>query len=293
MDNFLSRFQDFNTLRFQARVGTQAFECGQHTVLLDFEDKTGPCGGTTPTHAQVIGKVADGRLSVLRWTLLGAMALGSFQRAQACASCGCGDPTLTAMGVEKPFRNRVRLSIEQRIGGHIDAGDATQTLVARTLVAASWSPLSWLTVATALPIIASEVRRAGVDARRLVGIGDLELYSRAVVFRDRRFSPRHLLGLTAGLKFPTGPRVQDSSGYPAAADLQPGSGSFDPNFGVSYSYFGSSVSAFSFAELPLHNGGTKRIPAWFGRQRHGRRAADVASAHRDRGEHGHQLHLGR
>jgi hypothetical protein len=55
-------------------------------VLLDFEDKTGPCGGTTPTHAQVIGKVADGRLSVLRWTLLGAMALGSFQRAQACAS---------------------------------------------------------------------------------------------------------------------------------------------------------------------------------------------------------------
>jgi hypothetical protein len=30
--------------------------------------------------------------------------------AMACASCGCGDPTLTGAGTEQPFRNRIRVS---------------------------------------------------------------------------------------------------------------------------------------------------------------------------------------
>ena len=66
-----------------------------------------------------------------------------------------------------------------------------------------------------------------------------------MVFRERRFAPRHLLSLLAGVSFPTGPRVHDSTGYPVPEDLQPGSGSFDPVFGVSYGYFGSAVTVFS------------------------------------------------
>ncbi|MFO0579555.1 MAG: hypothetical protein U1A78_36620 [Polyangia bacterium] len=167
---------------------------------------------------------------------------------RACASCGCGDPTLTAMGIEKPFKNRVRLSLEQRFGGHSDPDRKERTLISRSTLSASWSPTAWLTLAAALPLAAGELRTlraSGPTARRVVGLGDLELYTRALVFRDRAFSPRHIVGILAGLKAPTGPRVADSSGYPAPDDFQPGSGSWDPLFGASYGYFGRELGVFA------------------------------------------------
>jgi hypothetical protein len=167
---------------------------------------------------------------------------------RACASCGCGDPTLTAMGIEKPFKNRVRLSLEERLGGHLDGSLKERTLISRTTLSASWSPTAWLTLAAALPMAAgelSDLREQGRPPRRIIGLGDLELYVRGLLYRDRRFSPRHILGALAGLKFPTGPRVRDSSGYPAPDDFQPGSGSWDPIFGASYAYFGSEIGVFS------------------------------------------------
>lgn len=164
--------------------------------------------------------------------------------AAACASCGCGDPTLTAMGQEKPFKNRVRLALEQRLGAHSTGAPAEQSLVSRTAVSASWSPLSWLTLGTLAPLIAVRSEAAQLPARQTVGFGDVELLVRALVFRDRRFSPRHIIGLLAGLKTPTGPRVSDSTGYPAPDDGQPGSGSWDGVYGASYGYFGARGSAF-------------------------------------------------
>lgn len=164
--------------------------------------------------------------------------------AAACASCGCGDPTLTAMGQEKPFKNRVRLALEQRLGAHAAGRPTEQSLVSRTTVAASWSPLAWLTLGTSAPLVVVRSDTAQRPARETVGFGDVELLGRALVFRDRRFSPRHTVGLLLGLKTPTGPRVNDSSGYPAPDDVQPGSGSWDAVFGASYAYFGGIGSAF-------------------------------------------------
>ena len=172
---------------------------------------------------------------------------------RACASCGCGDPTLTAMGFEKPFRNRVRLSLEQRLGGHQDRSLNERTLISRTTLSASWSPVTWLTIAAALPMGAGELSQlsqlgeARRPARRVVGLGDLDLYVRGLIFRDRRFAPRHIVGALAGLKFPTGPRVRDSSGYPASDDFQPGSGSWDAIFGANYGFFGDLGVFVSFS----------------------------------------------
>lgn len=183
--------------------------------------------------------------------VLALVAAGWSPRASwACASCGCGDPTLTAMGIEKPFKNRVRLSLEQRLGGHQDRSLQERTLIGRTTLSASWSPAAWLTFAAALPMVAAELGQLGEarrPARRVVGLGDLDLYVRGLVFRDRRFAPRHVVGVLAGLKFPTGPRVRDSSGYPASDDFQPGSGSWDPIFGANYGYFGDLGVFVSFS----------------------------------------------
>ena len=51
------------------------------------------------------------------------LALVPARRARACASCSCGDETLTATGVERPYRNRVRLVAEERYGS-LSVGDA-------------------------------------------------------------------------------------------------------------------------------------------------------------------------
>lgn len=164
--------------------------------------------------------------------------------ARACAACGCGDPTLTAMGQEKPFKNRVRLSLEHRLGQHASGELSETSLIFRTTLTGSYSPTAWLTFAAALPFVVISNTAAQREARNLAGLGDLELLTRALIFRNRRFSPRHIVGLLAGVKTPTGPRIDDSTGYPAEDDLQPGTGSWDPIFGVNYSYFGTAASTF-------------------------------------------------
>jgi hypothetical protein len=177
---------------------------------------------------------------------LGLLVLASARprAARACAACGCGDATLTAMGQEKPFKNRVRLALEERLGAHSMGLYPEQSLVSRTSLAASWSPLAVLTLGALVPLVVVRTTAPSEPVRDVVGLGDAELMVRALVYRDRRFSPRHLIGLLAGLKMPTGPRVNDTSGYPAPDDVQPGSGSWDPMVGASYAHFGQYASAY-------------------------------------------------
>jgi hypothetical protein len=172
-------------------------------------------------------------------------------RADACASCACGDPTLTAIGVEKPYRNRLRVAIEERYGS-LETGDqmtyGERSWFLRSSLLASWTPLKWLTLNGKLPWVTqwiSPMRRA---VTKLDGLGDLELWARFTLYRDRGFAPRHLVWGTAGLKFPTGYRVYDGGGYPFPDDDQPGSGSWDPFAGLTYGYFsGGLVSVYASA----------------------------------------------
>ncbi|MFI5289398.1 MAG: transporter, partial [Polyangia bacterium] len=133
-------------------------------------------------------------------------ALGWARPARACASCGCGDMTLTATGVERPYQNRVRAAVEERYGS-LTLGDASYGQhidFLRSTLAASWSPVDRLTLSALLPWVTSWVAPVGQPRETVNGLGDLELAARVVVFRERHFAPHHLLWLMAGLKFPTG-----------------------------------------------------------------------------------------
>lgn len=199
----------------------------------------------------------------MRMILAGALVLvcGLAQpgRALACASCGCGDPTLTAMGFEKPFRHRIRLGLESRAARHEVPADGERTLVSRTTLSASYSPTAWLSLATQLPFAAAWSELGGQPSRGVYGLGDLDLFVRALPLRDRRFSPRHVGSVTLGLKFPTGPRRVDSTGYPAPDELQPGSGSWDGLFGLGYSYFNEAFAVFISASYRLTSRGYRNL----------------------------------
>jgi hypothetical protein len=160
-------------------------------------------------------------------------------RAHACATCGCGDPTLTAVGVEKPYKNRLRVALEERVGSHTmgAAEELSSTLMTRTALSVAYTPHERLTLTAYLPFVASHLENARQDAW-VRGLGELELTARAVVARDRRFAPRHLLWLIGGVKAPTAPRVYDDAGFPYPDDDQPGTGSWDPIAGATYAWFG-------------------------------------------------------
>jgi hypothetical protein len=171
--------------------------------------------------------------------------------AGACSVCNCGDPTLTAVGVEQPYRNRVRAGIEERYGSHEQGdaltGESLQQL--RSALLAAWSPHARITVGVVLPWMTTWMTPAAGGKTQLInGLADLELSGRVLIARDRSFGAHHLFWATAGLKMPTGPRLRDDQGFPYPDDDQPGSGSWDPFAGVTYAWFsGEMWSAFASA----------------------------------------------
>jgi hypothetical protein len=192
-------------------------------------------------------------------------------RAGACSSCGCGDATLTATGVERPYRNRIRAVLDEHYLGFTqgDARTGERVDLLRSSLAMSWSPHARVTLFAALPWVTSWLRPAQ-GARTLVnGLGDFELALRGVVFEERRFAPHHVVWATGGLKMPTGYRVYDAAGFPVADDDQPGSGSWDPFTGLTYAWFSERMSSvFSSAS------GRWTTAGWHGY----RRGANVASS---------------
>jgi hypothetical protein len=170
--------------------------------------------------------------------------------AEACAICNCGDPTLTAVGVEQPYRNRVRAGVEERFGSHVQgAGSEAESLwTLRSTLFASWTPHPRVSVGLAVPWLTTWERPSVGRAALINGLGDLELSGRVLLVRDRKFAPHHLLWTTAGLKMPTGPRLRDDQGYPYPDDDQPGSGSWDPFVGATYAWYSGGLwSAYGSA----------------------------------------------
>jgi hypothetical protein len=181
----------------------------------------------------------------MRWLLVAAILASAPGGARACSACATGDETLTVNGVERPYKNRVRVGLEERYGS-IDAGDAVSgesTQFLRSTLAGGWSPISRLTIAFSLPWVTSWVRPRKSPLEELNGLGDLELSGRVVLFRERSFAPQHMLMGTLGLKMPTGPRIKDHEGYWVSDDDQPGSGSWDPFAAITYAWFGGGLTS--------------------------------------------------
>jgi len=176
-----------------------------------------------------------------------AIGVGAARPARACVPCNCGDPTLTAPGVEQPYRNRVRLAIEERVSSHVT--DDRDLSVLRTGLYAVWAPHPRVLLGAMLPWVTAWLHSPGrTDV--LNGLGDLEVSGRFIAWRDRRFGPQHLLSLAGGLKTPTGQRLVGGNGYYLSDDDQPSSGSWDPFADVTYSYFSKGlVAVFAQANL--------------------------------------------
>lgn len=172
--------------------------------------------------------------------LAGLLLLVPGPPARACATCACGDPTLTSMGTEQPFSGRLRLSTLLRAWGQTvgrDNQDALRLRETRLDVAAAYAPVPWLFLSATLPLQAREVRDVSLARERGWGVGDVEFSAKAFVYQDKDFSPDHLVSVLAGVKLPTAPVLRAADGTELDLDTQLGSGSVDPLAGVAYQHF--------------------------------------------------------
>lgn len=176
------------------------------------------------------------------------------QRALACATCGCGDPTLTIMGAEQPFEGRLRFSLEaqgrwDRLGAEgVDGGELRE---GRITLGASFAPSDRVVLSAAWPLVLRDVSRQSGARFVTLGPGDAEVRARFVLLRDRAFAPSHLFGPTLGLKLPTSLDQVGPNGELVPVDAQTGSGTVDPMFGLFYAHFADPWAVFASASVGI------------------------------------------
>lgn len=171
--------------------------------------------------------------------------------AWACANCGCGDPTLTALGTEKPLRNRLRGSLEAR--HRIDVmgapgADEIRLSEQRLDAQLAWAPHERLFLLATMPTFRRDITYDDGSRHQLWGIGDVEARAKIFLFQDRPFSPRHLVAAVGGVKLPTAGTDRRANGQPLPIELQPGTGAVDGILGASYGFFTFPWSAYVSAQ---------------------------------------------
>jgi hypothetical protein len=161
-------------------------------------------------------------------------------KGQACATCTCGDPTLTSMGTEQPFTGRLRFASQVRAWGQTEGQEGLDAHTLRELrmdVSAAWAPFSWLFLSATVPLQLRSLQDVSLARETAWGLGDMEVSAKAFVFRDRDFSPNHLVGVLVGARLPTSPTWRDAEGTPLSLDAQLGAGSVAPLLGLAYTAF--------------------------------------------------------
>lgn len=197
-------------------------------------------------------------------------ALAALQSpARACAVCGCGDPTLTVGGAEKPLLGRLRTGVEVRaLEDRWAAEDGGGTILrdARSTFTVSWAPLRSLVLSASLPVAARDVVLPNLAHVQSVGVGDLDLRARVFVFQDRAFRPRHVVSVQGGVVLPTALAMQRPAGMSLAAVRKtpapwntedtaiPGLLAVMPGAGATYGFFFAgtwSVQASTYLQIPV------------------------------------------
>ncbi len=201
-----------------------------------------------------LGVMAPSRYLMVALALVATVTV-RVRPAAACAACSCGDPTLTTMGAEQPFKGRLRISAEVRHRSDAYGSGSSRAEIDEVglVLGASYAPRWWLQLAASMPIVMRTVDTptSSDDIRE---IGDLDLSSKLTVWRDRAWAPRRLVGIQGGVKLATAPVLEDDNGLPLAIEAQPGTSSIDLTLGASYARFAEPWSLYASV--------AGRLPVW-------------------------------
>lgn len=171
--------------------------------------------------------------------VVGAAVFSASHFAHACSTCLCGDPTLTTLGLEKPYEGRARVSLSslyrvEEIGRKgFNEREITEQ---RYTLGLSYWPSKTLAVGARLPWTEKTLETANLSEEESSAMGDLELDVRWYGYKNKPNRPSHIAGLQFGLRMPTA-EEQKQNREALDFDVQPGAGLWIPNLGAWYGYF--------------------------------------------------------
>ena len=188
-----------------------------------------------------------------------SISLFPYHPAHACSVCGC-DPAAGTLGLDRPSKDNLRLSIEDRVLSK-DAGSAAAAESERenrAMLRLQYAPLTRLTLQAEIPgfLWKRHLDAQGVQDDNGHGLGDMAFSARYEILRLGGFVPRHVLAVIGGIKLPTGANNRHLPGADPDEHLQIGSGTYDKTLGLSYLY--GDLPWMLFANASARVNGTNR-----------------------------------
>lgn len=184
------------------------------------------------------------------WLLILAALVFFSSNALACSTCKCGDPTITLVGDEKPYANRLRIGLDVQLRSETEGDPAileATTDEDRYTLGFAYSLNNRLTLIANLPYVYKERRDTSLAYMEADGLGDIDIYARYNLQAENE--QRHLYGVMGGLRLPTSEEVKDGAGNTLDIDVQPDAGATAVTAGGYYQYFASPWFASASASV--------------------------------------------
>lgn len=157
----------------------------------------------------------------------------------ACSTCMVGDPTLTLMGAEKPYEDRLRFSLNYLSRSEeLGIDGFNKKIIDETRVSANfaYAPTTRLMLGVSVPYVNRQLQSFNLSSEEVRALGDVKFTIKNYL-QEKEFMQTHMYGLLGGLKLPTASEALDSNGVPLDFDVQVGQGATVINAGGWYAHF--------------------------------------------------------
>lgn len=181
----------------------------------------------------------------------------------ACSTCMVGDPTQSLMGAEKPFENRLRMSVDylsrtEELG--VEGFNKKDISEQRVSASVAYSPSKRLMLGLTVPYVNRELESFNLSREEVTTLGDITFTVKNFM-QEKEFLQKHMYGLLGGLKLPTAEEQVDNNGVPLDFDVQAGQGATVVNFGAWYAHFNYPYLFYTSASYHIASGGYQEFQA--------------------------------
>jgi len=181
----------------------------------------------------------------------------------ACSTCMVGDPTQSLMGAEKPFENRLRLSLDylsrsEELGQEgFNKKEIDEQRVSLNL---AYAPSSRWMLGLNVPYVNRQLESFNLSEEEVTTLGDVSITIKNYM-QEKEFLQKHMYGFLGGIKFPTASEEEDDNGVPLDFDVQAGQGATVVNVGGWYANFSYPYLFYTSATYHVANEGYQDFEA--------------------------------
>lgn len=181
----------------------------------------------------------------------------------ACSTCMVGDPTLTLMGAEKPYEDRLRLSLNylsrsEELG--VEGFNKKVIDEQRLSLRLAYAPSTRYMLGLSIPYVNRQLESFNLAQEEVTAIGDVKITVKNFM-QKKEFLQKHMYGLLGGIKLPTASEALDANGEPLDFDVQVGQGATVLNAGGWYAHYNYPYFYYTSATYHIASEGYQEFQA--------------------------------